>query len=303
MRDLILASFILCTLGAGVAEADDPKFDFAKPEPTPDEPATPDVEWNANAEAGAIFTTGNSQTTTMTAAFKTSRKAAMNKLALEASAAYARSAIRTLVDQNGNGLVDNEAEIDSVKTTTAETLGSKVRYDRFLTQHNSLFVAVLGSRDLPAGKELVLGAQVGYSRLLYKSTKTEVSSEIGYDFSREQLTVGDPVAIHSARAFAGAKSTMSEGVDAEGSIELLSNLSEETLPTGKDGSAFKDTRVNAHVALSAKVGKDLAVQTAFDVKYDNRPGPLAIKDLAPGFVPEATKLDTILKASLIYTFD
>jgi len=37
-------------------------------------------------------------------------------------------------------------------------------------------------------------------------------------------------------------------------------------------------------------------------KYDNRPGPLGVKNLAPGFVPEASSLDTIMKASLIYTF-
>jgi hypothetical protein len=47
---------------------------------------------------------------------------------------------------------------------------------------------------------------------------------------------------------------------------------------------------------------NLAFQTSVEAKYDHRPGPLGIKNLAMGFVPEASKLDTIMKASFIYTF-
>jgi len=68
----------------------------------------------------------------------------------------------------------------------------------------------------------------------------------------------------------------------------------------KDGSFGRDARLNAKIAINSKIGKNLAVQTSIEVKYDNRPGPLPIKGLAMGFVPEASKLDTIMKASLIY---
>jgi hypothetical protein len=72
--------------------------------------------------------------------------------------------------------------------------------------------------------------------------------------------------------------------------------------TGKSGGPFRDTRLNFKLAISAKVFKNLAVQTSFEAHYDNRPGPLPVKDLAMGFVPEAAKLDTIMKAQFIYTF-
>src|SRR5262249_14895876 len=120
--------------------------------------------------------------------------------------------------------------------------------------------------------------------------------------SRENLIAGAPIAIHSGRVFVGHKATMTEGVALETSLEALSNFNHETLPTGKDGSAFQDTRVNFKVGISAKIGANLAVQTSFEGHYAHRPGPMAIKTLAPGFVPEATALDTIWKASLIYTF-
>ena len=297
MRCIVFA-FVVVVCGR-TAFADDPKFVFGKKDDLKD---VKDVEWAATAEAGLVITTGNSETRTVTAAAKASRKDGDNKLSVEGSIAYARATVRQLNDMNGNGLIDDPSEIQSVTTTTAETFAGKLRYDRFLTEFNSVFVAALAARDLPAGKESVFGAQLGYSRRLYKSKEIEAVGEFGYDFSRENLVVGSPVAIHSARLFVGYKQTLIEGTALDTSLELLTNLNKETLPTGKDGSAFKDTRVNAKFAVLSKLGKSLSVQTALELHYDNRPGPLAIKNLAMGFVPEAEALDTILKAGLIYVF-
>jgi hypothetical protein len=285
--------------GSATAFAGDPKFEFGKSEEVE---KVKDVEWTAAGEIGAVFTTGNSETTTISGGLRASRKTGKNKLSVEAALTYARSAIRVLADKNGNGEIDSEAEIISVSSTTAETLASKVRYDRFLTKFNSVFVAALAARDVPAGKESVIGGQIGYSRQLRKTKTSETVGEFGYDYSREDLVVGDPVSIHSARAFMGHKAVMTEGTTLEASLEMLTNLVEVTLPTGKDGSFGKDTRLDAKVAISAKIGKNLAAQMQMQVKYDNRPAPLAIKPLAMGFVPESSKLDTIMKASLIYTF-
>ena len=82
-------------------------------------------------------------------------------------------------------MIDNDGEITSQTTVTAETLAGRLRYDRFLTEHNSLFVAALASRDVPAGKDAVLGAQLGYSRQLYKTETAEAVAEFGYDYSHE----------------------------------------------------------------------------------------------------------------------
>ena len=289
----------LLAAAPGLVHADEPKFDFAKKDEVKDVKAP---EWLAAAEAGAIFTSGNSHTTTLSGGIHASRKSGDNKLAIDATAAYVKTGVRVLDDKNGNGLIDNPSEIANADSVTAETLASRLRYDRFLTDFNSLYAAALASRDVPAGKLSVFGGQVGYSRRLYKSDITETVAEIGYDFSREHLATGTAIAIHSARAFIGHKTTMSEGVLLDSSLEILTNLNRETLPTHKDGGPFLDTRVNFRAAISAKVGKNLAVETSMEAHYDNRPGPLQIKMLAPGFVPEAEPLDIIMKASLIYTF-
>lgn len=297
-RSLLVAAALAAIPSITLAQPT-PKFEFGKAEEVE---KVKDVEWTAQAEAGVVFTTGNAETTTVSAGLKVSRKTGDNKLSFESSMTYARSGLRVLRDNNGDGVINDESEITTQDTTTAETYAAKLRYDRFLTKHNSLFIAALASRDVPAGKEKVLGAQLGYSRQIYKSKKAEAVAEIGYDFSREDLTAGDSLSIHSARAFLGYKAEMTEGTSLDGSLEALTNLNEETLPTGKDGGIGQDTRLNAKAAIASKIGKNLAIQTSLELKYDHRPGPLAITGLAMGFVPEASSLDTIMKASLIYQF-
>lgn len=264
-----------------------------------------------------MFTTGNSETTTVTAGLRAARKTGKNKLSLEGNLTYARSGLRAHNDLDGDMVIDGPAEIITISSITAETLSSKIRYDRFLTKYNSLFVAALASRDLPAGKEAVLGGQLGYSRQLFKSEKTEAVAELGYDFSYEDLidsADGDSntLSIHSARAFLGLKSEMAAGTILEASSEVLTNLNAELLPTCPDMSSEdacedyatigKDTRLLSRVSVSSKLTKNLSVQTSLEIKFDNRPAPMTIKGmLAPGFVPEASKIDTMMKASLIYT--
>jgi hypothetical protein len=261
------------------------------------------VEWKATAEAGVVFTTGSSESTQASGGLKASRKTGKNKIELEGSAAYATAGLLLLLDHNDNGLIDNDSEIVSVQTTTAETLASRLRYDRYLTELNSLYIAALASRDTPAGKAFVFGGQAGYSRSLYKSKTAQTLAEIGYDFSHEDpVAPGDGLSIHSIRAFVGHKAAMTEGTDLDATIELLTNMNTLKLATGKDGGPFQDTRVNFKLAVSAKIGINLAFQSSIEAHYDHRPGVLAIKNLAMGFAPEASSFDTIMKMTFIYTF-
>lgn len=286
-------------LGAAApAYAGDPKFEYGKSDDVKDVKA---VEWHASAEVGVVFTTGNSETTTITGAAKSDRKAGDNKFSAELSGAFAQTGVRQLADQNGNGLIDNEGEIDTVTTTSSKNLTGKLRYDRFLTTYNSLFITAIASTDEPAGKELVVGGQAGYSRQIYKTEHHELVGEAGIDYSREKLIAGDPLSIISARAFVGYKGELREGTGLDANVEALFNLNSLDTPTGKC-DALEDTRVYGHLGITSKLTSSLSFSTSLDVKFDNRPAPLKIDKLAPGYVPEAAKYDTIMKASLIYSF-
>lgn len=305
LRRLVVTVLLLATTAPAVADddvkidGDAPKYAFGKPDDLKD---IKTVEWKANAEAGLVLTAGNSHTTTATAGVKISRKEGNNKLAIEGNATYATSTVRVINDLNGNGLIDGPNEISDQTTVTAETLNAKLRYDRFLAESDSVYIAALASRDVPAGLRSAVGGQVGYSRRLYKSKRTESLAELGYDVSRVHQASGAPLILHSARGFVGLKSEVHTGTQIDTSLEALTNLVAVTLPTMEDGGAFQVTRVNYKLAIAAKLSKNLAAQTSVDLHYAHRPGPLPLKNLAPGFVPVADPLDVIVKATLLYSF-
>ena len=301
MKTFVVASLFALPLTA-FAEGD-PKFEYGKAD---DVKEVTDVEWDAVAEGGVVFTTGNSKTTTVAAGFKASRKTGQNKLALEGGLTYARSTIRTIAAGVDPTMPITRDDILSTSTTTAETLYTKGRYDRFLTKHNSLFIAVLASRDIPAGKEAVIGGQLGYSRQLFKSDISEAVAEIGYDYSHEDLVTGPAISIHSARGFVGYKAKLAEGTTFDAALEGLTNLNKEDLVT-RDAKLGQDTRINVRAAVSAKIGRNLAIQTSFEGKYDNRPAPLvfggkSVTLIGESGALEASSFDTIMKVSLIYAF-
>ena len=256
------------------------------------------TKWEATAEAGLVVTTGNSQTITLTGGAKATRRQQQNKFSLEAAGTFARAS-NTMkdVDAGADNLLSAD-EVHRVTTTSAESYNVKLRYDRFLTKWDSLYLAALGGADIIAGKDFVGGGQVGYARTLYKTEKHEVTAEIGYDFSYEDLAAGDSHQIHSGRGFLGYQGKLSAETSLAASLEALDNVNEQSAAVG----AFEDLRAVATAALSTKVTKGISVSLSFTAKYDNAPAPFKSDiPLDATNPPENSKLDTTSKASLIVT--
>src|SRR5262245_54007493 len=215
----------LGVLLAGTAAAQDPKFQYGKAEDVKD---VKEVEWKAQAKAGLILTTGNSQTATATLSTSLSRKEKQNKFSFDAGFAYAKSSIFVVQDINMNGTIDNRMELQRVDSTTANQWYTRARYDRFFTEHNSAYVSANFSGDEVAGKDLDAGGQIGYSRQLYKDDKHESVAEIGYDLMYEKLAAqADANIIHSARIFLGHTSKLTSATSVFANFEVLFNLNTE----------------------------------------------------------------------------
>lgn len=298
-----LSSVLVCAAIAAPAVA------FAQPTPTfkyasaddaaAAEKAEDKPKWEASAQAGLILTTGNSRVTTFSTGLTASRKAKKNKLTLDASAAYAKSSIFLGVDEDGNGKIGPD-EIDRPSSVTTRSWGLKGRYDRFLTTHNSLFVAAGIAADKPAGKELLGNGQAGYSRQLYAKDEHTFVGEVGYDFTYEDPVVGEGYGIHSLRGFVGYTGALSEDTSVLASVEGLFNLNtEETAPNKPE--AFHDRRFTGKLSLNTKLSSKIAFRFAFEAKHDSAPSPRAAFALPyeDGFTPLADKLDTKAEASLI----
>lgn len=299
-RLLILPAAVgAIALSLGTAEAN-PEFKFGKADAVKDVKKT---EWKASALAGLIITTGNAETTSLSGGAKASRKEGNNQLQLEASGVFVRSTLFIVNDLNNNGIVDS-GEIDTSENTTSKAWLVRSRYDRFLTKMNSLYVTASVSGDEPAGKEFIAGAQAGYSRQIYSDKKHKVVGEAGYDFSYEDLTVGDAISIHSLRAFIGYEGKLTSQTGLSANLEVLDNLN--TLePANGTIDPFDDLRLNGGLALTTQLRKNISFRFAFTGKYDKAPAPRApIAGLAyaDGFVPLARRVDTKTEASLIINF-
>jgi hypothetical protein len=261
------------------------------------------IEWKAAAQAGLLVTAGNSRVTTVSAGFNASRKQGPNKVQLEGSLAYARSSIFVASDDDGDMLIA-EDEISRPTTTTNRGWATKARYDRFLSERDSLYGAALAASDKPAGKEFVGGGQIGYSRTLFKDAVHSILAEAGYDFSYENPVIGSGDPIHSLRLFAGYAGKLDEDTALDASVETLLNGNSYTNATGEI-EALDDTRFTGKLSLTTKVFEDVSFRFAAEEKYDHAPSqrpPFGGLGYAPGFVPLADELDTKVEATLIVNF-
>jgi hypothetical protein len=275
-----------------------PTFTYGKADELKD---VAETDWDATAEAGLVVTTGNSQTITLTGGAKAARKQKQNKFAVEASGTFARSSNEVkdpALDGDPTSLSADDITRESV--TSAQSYNVKLRYDRFLSTWDSLYVAALGGADIIAGKDFVGGGQVGYARILFKSEEHEIGAELGYDFSYENLADGSDNNIHSGRGFVGYKGKLAAETSADASLEVLVNGNRQSDDIGPG----EDTRATGTAGISTKITKGIALSVSLTAKFDAAPAAFAAPDgvmLDPTNPPERSMLDTTTKASLIIT--
>jgi hypothetical protein len=299
-RPALAAAALFAALLPRAATAGDPKWSYGKYE----EKAA--VEWKAFASAGLLLTTGNANQLSFTAAAMGSRNDGRNRIQLDVNGAYARASILLANDVNGNGALD-PGEIQRESAVSTALWNVKLRYDRFFTANNLGYLAAYAWGNEPAGKRVVAGLQVGYSRQLYKNDLHLLVAEIGYDFSYERLLSGAELDffLHSLRLYAGYNLTASKDTALTFDIEYLGTMNRFDGPYGVRVGSFEDSRVTGRAMLTTRLWKRLAFRLAFTAKFDNVPAPLpGIGGLpfAAGFIPAAEKLDTLTDASLVVTF-
>jgi hypothetical protein len=301
-RAIITITAALAIAGSSTnATADEPEFEF---EDASELEEVEEVQWSARAQGSLVNTTGNSRTTAISGGTRASRRAGNDRFRVEANLAYARAAVLAGEDLSGTGFIDDQSEIVRRDEVTSQAWSSQARYDRFFTARDSLYTAALAAADRPAGRALVGGGQLGYSRAIFQRDGSELIGETGYDFSYERFVASSSgVAIHSGRLFLGYTGKLSEDTEAEVSAEALTNFNPLTKPT-RDVGVFGDTRLRGRLALTTKIFSNISFQGGFSARYQSAPAPLPSLDIpyAEGFVPEAEKLDTTAELTLIISF-
>jgi putative salt-induced outer membrane protein YdiY len=229
-----------------------------------------------SAELGGAMAAGNSAAYSVNAGIAGGHKWGMNRFSGTAAGLFGRS----VVDLDGDGIISSEERRVGYKTNQQQAVGF-VRYDRFLTKTDSLYVLSGALIDPFAGFASRSHQQLGYSRKLVTNQTTLLVGEVGFDWAQENYVAGqDPGYrdVFAARLMAGLQHTFNEAVQFKGSAEVFPNVVE-----------IADVRVNTTASLAARLSDKIGFKTTYLLRFDNVP--------VPGF----RKADHALTASLVVT--
>lgn len=231
-------------------------------------------ESSMSALIGGALASGNTQAYNASLGFNASHKWDKNRLSGQAGALYGQS----VADGDGDGILSqDERNVGYVTNQQQATVDG--RYDRFLSEKDSLYFLAGLLVDPFAGFATRSHEQIGYSRIFVKTDETNLVGEVGFDWAQENYVAGtDPGYndVFAARLMVGFKHVFNEAVSFENTAEVYPNV-----------LVLEDVRVINSAALGAKLSDKLGFKTGYNLRFDNQP--------VEGF----RKADHALTASLV----
>jgi putative salt-induced outer membrane protein YdiY len=262
---------LIPVLAAHAANSSDSTFTAAPAGAEAEEPVT-----KVAADLGASWASGNTESFTANVAGHASHTWEKNKLGLELLVNYGRA----IADANGDTFLD-QTERDVGFVDTAGHYSADLRYDRFLSDTNSVYALAGALSDRFAGYQSRIHGQVGVAHYFVKNDSTEFSGELGFDVANEDYVVGvvpNSDLIYAIREMLGVKHKFNEDVAIEEKIEAYESVED-----------FSDTRVLNNIALTSNVSGKVAIKLSHTLAFDNVP--------VEGF----EKLDQLAMASIVVT--
>lgn len=260
----------LLLTGPAAVSAQDQHTEAATDE-APDEDET---AWALSA--GGVFNSGNTRSWQVGAGTALRLVRNIHQFELTGDFAYGQAAPAD----------DASADLED----TMRNLNARARYDLFFTENDAVFIAEQYRWDTFAGLDTRLQTQLGYLRNFLSVEKHRLWSEIGYDFTYDNLhpdplidpDTGLPLSgtanVHSARAFLGYDNQLNDFAVLLLGVEALFNV--------EDG---EDVRLAFDAAFRSTIAERLQLELKFSLKFDNQP------------VPGAEEVDTTTRVNIIFS--
>lgn len=222
--------------------------------------------------AGGMLTSGNARSMALTGSGHLRLRRLQNQYSADLAGNYGRAAPGPGEDMQ----------------TSVENLQGRIRYDRFLSDHWSVFLAQTARKDRFQGLDLRLNFDPGVAYYVFDVEKHRLWGELGYDY---QYDIRDGAAIaaameplsktdsqHSARAFAGYENNLNDVLRFSTGLEYLQSVSES-----------ENWRLSWDVGLSSSISTAFSLATTFSLRYDHNP------------LPGVENTDTVTALNLVYT--
>lgn len=199
--------------------------------------------WSTEAAAGAVLTSGNTDTSTVTAKDVTTYQFSNNVLKF-----------------TGSYL---ESETSNVTSAKAWSLG--VRYERIITDRLSFFIGQSVEGDRFKGILQAYNTDIGAKYYLVKNADFYWFGEAGYRYTREHALTYKKNKNY-LRFYTELEKKLNDGVSLKYWIEFLPNLTDSD-----------DWQANTELSLSAILTNIFSIKLAYLVKYDNVPNEPTLK--------------------------
>lgn len=245
------------------------------------------------AEFGGSYTVGNAWVVNVVGGVDFSHKWGKNLFGATASTNLNLAKI----DTDGSGTLSEE-ERAAPPTWTSQRVRAGLRYDRSLTDKDSLFVAGGVEHDRFAGLLWRFNESVGYRRALVATERTSLNTEVGLSYNQENFvtsTDGEGNLLNdavldahymAARVFFGFRHAFNDAVQIGNDLEMIEPIV-GTFSVVDTPTNWEDFRLNNSLFLQAKVSDRFSVRLSSTLLFDNQP--------VPGFV----KLDHITAVTLV----
>lgn len=198
-------------------------------DPTPD-------GWKNESQAGVVLTSGNTNTSSLSASELASYQFGSNLVKFTAAYLYQKNA----------GVVSGRSW----------SLG--LRYEKILSDQLSIFIGQSVEGNRFAGLDQRYNTDIGAKYTFVKNDELTWIGEGGYRYTRENLTLLSRT-LHYARAYTEIEKKWSPTVSTKYWLEYLPN--------------FTDTdnwQLNTELSLSAAISSVFSVKSAYLLKYDNQ---------------------------------
>jgi putative salt-induced outer membrane protein YdiY len=264
------------------AHAEEPTFAKAKP------------VTHLAATLGGTFATGNAESLVVNGGLTATHHWLRNELGLTAALNEGIGA----VDANADGFLSaSERCFGSAPCAkTAERYTSDLRYDRFLSDRDSLYAIAGALHDPFLGFAHREHGQLGYAYRLIDTNVDHLKAELGADVANEQYVAGMAPAwtrLLAAQLGLQYTHTFNQAVAFSDALTIY-----EPVYTQPEGDPFAphltDVRLTNEASITAKVADSLALRLTDTLGWRNEPAP------APeGITETRAALDNTVSITLV----
>lgn len=252
-------------------------------------------ETHLSAEFGGAWTNGNTAAWTLNGSLAGSHRVKRSEVSLGLGTNVGQS----IVDADANAFLD-DTERGAGYVPTAQKYTGALRYDYYVGENDSLYLANQDLIDHFAGFALRAEFELGYKRLLVDSDRLDAVGEIGAAVANERYYAPEGTEPAPAATLMGAKVKLGLDYKFNDNVSLSEGIEvfDPVYNFANGEVAVQDLLLTNSLGITAKLSDKFSLKVSDAITFDNVPAAVTLPD---GSSAERRKLDNTTMATFVAT--